>query len=77
MNYLQIRLILSIYKAFYDCRQTTARDTHARDILKHSRWLQRLKETLFELSPNLTEEELTTINQDYNNILVSIYYHFR
>jgi hypothetical protein len=77
MNYLRIRLIFSFYKTFYNCQQTTTSTTHARDIIKHSRRIQRLKETLLELSPNLTEEELTTIDQDYNNILIAIYYHFR
>jgi hypothetical protein len=77
MNYLRIRLILSIYKTFYDCRQTTIRTSPIRIILQHSRLLLRLKDSLIELNPNLNEEEIDTINQDYNDILIAIYYHFR
>jgi hypothetical protein len=77
MNYLQIRLILSIYKTFYDCRQTTIRTSHICVILKHNRLLLRLKDSLIKLSPDLTEQEITTINQDYNDIRIAIYNHFR
>jgi hypothetical protein len=77
MNYLQIRLILSIYKTFYDCRQTTIRTSHIQIILKHSCVLLRLKDSLIELSPDLTEQEKTTMDRDYNDILIAVYYHFR
>ena len=74
MNYLRIRLILSFYKTFYVDKQTTIRTSHLRQIIKH---LSRLKDSLIELSPDLTEQEITTINQDYNEIQIAIYYHFR
>jgi hypothetical protein len=77
MNYLQIRPILAFYKTFYDCRQTTIRTSHTRIILKHSRLLLRLKDSLIKLSPDLTEQEKTTIDQDYHDILAAIYYHLR
>jgi hypothetical protein len=77
MNYLQIRLILSIYKTFYVDRQTIIRTSHLREIIKHNRLISRLKDSLIALSPDLTEQEITTINQDYNNIRIAIYYHFR
>jgi hypothetical protein len=73
MNYLRIRLLLSIFKAFYDCRQTTVRETNNRDILKHVRQLQQLKENLIKLSPELTKPQVTTINQDCDEIVISIY----
>jgi hypothetical protein len=77
MNYLQIRLILSIYKTFYDSRQTTIHTSHDRVILKHGRLLRRLTNSLIELTPELTTQEKTTIEQDYVHILIAIYYHFR
>jgi hypothetical protein len=77
MNYLRIRLILSIYKTFYNDRQTIIRTLHIREILKHNRLILRIKDSLIELSPELTEEEITTINQDYDNIRIAIYNHFR
>jgi hypothetical protein len=77
MNYLRIRLILSSYKTFYVDRQTIICTSHLREIIKHHRLLSRLKDILIELSPDLTEQEITTINQDYNDIRIAIYYHFR
>jgi hypothetical protein len=77
MNYLRIRLILSFYKTFYVDKQTLIRTSHLREIIKHHRLLTRLKDSLIELSPELTEQEITTINQDYNEIRIAIYYHFR
>jgi hypothetical protein len=77
MNYLRIRLILSIYKTFYVDRQTIIRTSHLREIIKHNRLISRLKDSLIALNPDLTEQEITTINQDYNDIRIAIYYHFR
>jgi hypothetical protein len=77
MNYLRIRLILAIYKTFYVDRQTLIRTSHLREIIKHNRLISRLKDSLIALSPDLTEQEITTINQDYNDIRIAIYYHFR
>ena len=77
MNYLRIRLILSFYKTFYVDKQTLIRTSHLQEIIKHHRLLTRLKDSLIELSPDLTEQEITTINQDYNEIRIAIYYHFR
>ena len=64
MNYLRIRLILSFYKTFYVDRQTVIRTSHLREIIKHNRLISRLKDSLIALSPDLTEQEITTINQD-------------
>ncbi len=78
MNYLRIRLILSIYKAFYsNCPQTSTRVPHYNVILKHARVLRRLTNCLIEISPDLTIEEKTTIEQDYVEVLIAIYDHFR
>jgi hypothetical protein len=78
MNYLQIRLILSIYKAFYgNYRQTPIQTTHNSVVLKHGRILRRLTNSLIELSPELTDEEKGFIEQDYTEILRAIYYYFR
>jgi hypothetical protein len=78
MNYLRIRLILSIYKAFFsNCRQIPIRTTHNSVILKHGRILRRLTNCLIELSPDLTTDERTAIEQDYIEILIAIYDHFR
>ena len=78
MNYLRIRLILAIYKAFYsNCPQTSTRITHYNIILKHARVLRRLTNILMEISPNLTIEEKTIIEQDYVEVLIAIYDHFR
>ncbi len=77
MNYLRIRLILAIYITFYVDRQTIIRTSHLREIIKHHRLISRVKDSLIALSPDLTEQELTTINQDYNDIRIAIYYHFR
>jgi hypothetical protein len=77
MNYLRIRLILSIYKTFYVDRQTIIRTSHLQEITKHHRLIAKLKDSLIALSPDLTEQEITTINQDYNKIRIAIYYHFR
>jgi hypothetical protein len=77
MNYLRIRLILSFYKTFYVDRQTIIRTSHIREIIKHNRLISRLKDSLIALSPDLTDQEITTINQDYNDIGIAIYYHFR
>ena len=74
MNYLRIRLILSFYKTFYIDKQTIIRTSHIREIIKHHRLLSRLKDSLIELSPELTEQEIATINQE---IRIAIYYHFR
>jgi hypothetical protein len=77
MNYLRIRLILSIYKAFYiNCPQAT-RIPHYNIILKHARFLRRLTNNLIDISPNLTIEEKSTIEQDYVEVLIAIYDHFR
>jgi hypothetical protein len=78
MNYLRIRLILSIYKAFYgNYRQTPIRTTHNSVVLKHGRNLRRLTNCLIELSPELTTEEKAIIEQDYIEILIAIYHYFR
>jgi hypothetical protein len=78
MNYLRIRLILSIYKAFYsNCPQITTRITHYNIILKHARVLRRLTNCLIDISPDLTIEEKTIIEQDYVEALIAIYNHFR
>ncbi len=71
MNYLRIRLILSFYKTFNIDKQTIIRTSHLREILKHHCLLSRLKDSLIELSPDLTEQEITTINQDYNEIRIA------
>ena len=68
MNYLRIRLILSFYKTFYVDKQTLIRTSPLQEIIKHHRLLTRLKDSLIELSQELTEQEITTINQDYNEI---------
>jgi hypothetical protein len=60
-----------------DDRQTIIRTSHIQEILKHNHLILRLKDSLIELSPDLTEQEITTINQDYDNIRIAIYYHFR
>ncbi len=60
MNYLRIRLILSFYKTFYVDKQTLIRTSHLREIIKHHRLLTRLKDSLIELSPDLTEQEINT-----------------
>jgi hypothetical protein len=78
MNYLRIRLILSIYNAFYtNERLTPIRTTHHSVVLKHARILRRLTNCLIELSPELTDEEKGIIEQDYIEILIKIYYYFR
>ncbi len=77
MNYLRIRLILAIYKAFYsDCPQTS-RVPHYNVILKHARVLRRVTNNLIDISPELTIEEKTTIQQEYTEVLIAIYDHFR
>jgi hypothetical protein len=77
MNYLRIRLILSIYKAFYSNSPQVTRVPHYSIILKHARVLRRLTNILMEISPNLTIEEKTIIEQDYVEVLIAIYDHFR
>ena len=78
MNYLRIRLILSIYKNFYSNeRLTPIRTTHNSVVLRHARILRRLTNCLIELSPELTDEEKGIIEQDYIEILIKIYYYFR
>jgi hypothetical protein len=78
MNYLRIRLILSIYKAIYGtCRQIPIQTTHNSVVLKHGRILRRLTNCLIELSPELTDEEKGIIEQDYIEILIAIYHYFR
>ncbi len=78
MNYLRIRLILAVYKAFYNnCPQTSTRITHYNMILKHARVLRRLTNCLIDISLDLTIEEKTTIEQDYVEVLIAIYDHFR
>ena len=78
MNYLRIRLILSIYKAFYqNDRVTPIRTTHNSVVLRHARILRRLTNCLIKLSPELTDEEKGIIEQDYIEILIQIYYYFR
>ena len=78
MNYLRIRLILAVFKAFYsNCPQTSTQITHYNIILKHARVLRRLTNCLLDLSPDLTIEEKTTIEQDYVEVLIAIYDHFR
>jgi len=77
MNYLRIRLLLSIYKAFYNNSPQVIRAPHYSVILKHARVLRRLTNILIEISPNLTTEEKTTIEQDYIEVLIAIYDHFR
>ena len=80
MNYLRIRLILSIYKALYSdsrpTRQTPHRTSHTSAILKHGRILRRLTNCLIDISPDLTIEEKRTIEQDYVEVLIAIYDHF-
>jgi hypothetical protein len=77
MNYLRIRLILSIYKNFYTFRQTNVHTSYNRLILTHGRILRRVTNNLIKLSPDLTDEQKETIERDYTNILIAIYYHFR
>jgi hypothetical protein len=77
MNYLQIRLILSIYKNFYNFRQTTAHTSYNRLILTHGRIIRRVTTNLIELSPELTDEQKEDIERDYTEILIAIYHHFR
>jgi hypothetical protein len=78
MNYLRIRLILSVYKAFYkNCPQTSTRIAHYNIILKHARVLRRLTNCLIDISLDLTTEEKATIEQDYVEVLIAIYEHFR
>jgi hypothetical protein len=78
MNYQRIRLILAIYKAFYiNCPQTSTQITHYNIILKHARVLRRLTNCLIDISLDLTSEEKTTIEQDYIEVLIAIYGHFR
>ena len=77
MNYLRIRLILSIYKNFYTVRQTSAHTSHNRLILTHGRLIRRVTNNLIDLSPDLTNEQKDAIEQDYTEILIAIYYHFR
>jgi hypothetical protein len=77
MNNLRIRLILSFNKTFYVDKQTIIRTSHIWENIKHHCLISRLKDSLIELSPDLTEQEITTINQDYNEIRIAIYYHFR
>jgi hypothetical protein len=78
MNYLRIRLILSIYKAFYsNCPQISTPIPPYNIILKHARVLRRLTNCLIDLSPDLTTEEKATIEQDYVEVLIAIYHHFR
>ena len=78
MNYLRIRLILSIYNAFYSNeRLTPIQTTYNSVVLKHGRILRRLTNSLIELSPELTDEEKGIIEQDYIEILIKIYYYFR
>jgi hypothetical protein len=78
MNYLRIRLILSVYKAFYkNCPQTSTRIVHYNIILKHVRVLRRLTNCLTDISFDLTTEEKATIEQDYVEVLIAIYEHFR
>jgi hypothetical protein len=74
MNYLRIRLILSIYKNF---RQTSIHTSYNRLILTHGRLIRRVTNNLIELSPDLTGEQKETIERDYTDILIAIYYHFR
>jgi hypothetical protein len=77
MNYLRIRLILSIYKAFYSNSPQVTRVPHYNIILKHARVLRRLTNCLIDISPDLTTTEKTTIEQDYTDVLIAIYDHFR
>jgi hypothetical protein len=77
MNYLRIRLILSIYKAFYSNSPQVTRVPHYNIILKHARVLRRLTNCLIDISPDLTIEEKRTIKQDYVEVLIAIYDHFR
>jgi hypothetical protein len=77
MNYLQIRLILAIYKTFYTSRQTSVNTSYNQLILRHGRVLRRVTNTLIELSHDLTDEQKETIERDYTDILIAIYYHFR
>jgi hypothetical protein len=77
MNYLRIRLILSIYKAFYSNCSQTSRIPHYNIILKQAHVLRRLTNCLIDISPDLTIEEKTTIEQDYVEVLIAIYDHFR
>jgi hypothetical protein len=65
MNYLRIRLILLIYKVFYqNDRVNPIRTTHNSVVLKHGRILRRLTNCLIELSPELTDAEKEIIEQD-------------
>jgi hypothetical protein len=77
MNYLRIRLILSIYKAFYSNSPQVTRAPHYSIILKHARVLRRLTNNLIDISPDLTIEQKATIEQDYVEVLIAIYDHFR
>ncbi len=77
MNYLRIRLILSIYKAFYNNNPQVIRVPHYSIILKHARVLRRLTNNLIDISPDLTIEQKTTIEQDYVEVHIAIYDHFR
>ena len=77
MNYLRIRLILLIYKAFYNNSPQVIRVPHYSIILKHARVLRRLTNCLIDISLDLTTEEKATIEQDYVEVLIAIYGHFR
>jgi hypothetical protein len=77
MNYLRIRLILSIYKAFYSNCPQSSRIPHYNIILKHARVLRRLTNCLIDISTDLTPDKKTTIEQDYVETLTAIYDHFR
>ena len=77
MNYLRIRLILSVYKAFYSNCPQAPRTPHYNIILKHARVLRRLTNCLLDISPDLTIEEKTNIEQEYVQVLIAIYDHFR
>ncbi len=76
MNYVRICLILSMLKALYDLQLTTELDK-LRQIKKHIRRLQRLKENLTDLCTDITVDQRRTINKDCDKIIVSIYRHFR
>ena len=69
MNYLRIRLILSIYKNFYNFRQANAHTSYNRLILTHGRIIRRVTNNLIELSPDLTNEQKEVIERDYAEIL--------
>jgi hypothetical protein len=77
MNYLRIRLILSVYKAFYSGCPQASRIPHYNIILKHARVLRRLTNCLLDLSPELTIEEKANIEQEHVEVLIAIYNHFR